>query len=217
MNCTLCHCEDFEFVFHQAHLKRDFFKCNNCGLHFTDKHSHLAPEYERTRYAQHNNTKRDSGYITFLSKLLNPVLDLVSTDSLGLDFGSGPYPMMQELAIERGYKVNIFDPFFANDENILKLKYDFITCCEVVEHFHNPYKTFDQIVECLKEGAILGVMTSILYPEINFDSWYYIQDDTHVSLYGPQTLNWIAQNWGLKIIYQQQNIVIFQSLRKIKG
>lgn len=218
MNCPLCLEENITFIFLQKQFNRKFYRCNCCELHFVDKLSLLKKNEEKQRYDNHQNSVKDSGYVAFLSKLLDPVLGFVKNDKAsGLDFGSGPYPMLQELAFDKGYRMSIYDPIYADDESVLKKKYDFITCCEVVEHFHNPYESFSKIVSSLKEHAIFGVMTSILYPEIDFQNWHYIKDDTHVCLYTPKTIDWISKKWSLELIYHQKNVVIFQSFLKMNG
>ena len=217
VSCRLCQSIETEFVFYQQQFARNFFRCLNCDMHFVEKISLLSLADEEQRYSQHENSKKDPGYVAFLSRLLNPVLEKVSHNDQGLDFGSGPYPMLQEITIERGYQMEIYDPFYAPNTNVLTKKYDFVTSCEVVEHFHIPKDSFGLMVELLKPGAFLGIMTSILYPEVEFSSWHYIRDDTHVCFYTPKTMEWIAKNWNLQIVYQQNNVTIFQSLLKIKG
>jgi 2-polyprenyl-3-methyl-5-hydroxy-6-metoxy-1,4-benzoquinol methylase len=44
-----------------------------------------------------------------------------------------------------GYKIKQFDPFFHNDIAVLRRSYDYIVCCEVIEHFHSPSKEFELI------------------------------------------------------------------------
>ena len=210
-SCRLCHSKVFEFVCHQKQFDRNFFRCRCCDMYFAEEVSLLAPKDEEQRYSHHENSKKDPGYVAFLSRLLDPVLERVEKNDQGLDFGSGPYPMLQEIARERGYNMSIYDPFYAQNTSVLSQEYDYITSCEVVEHFHWPAKSFEQIVSLLKPSGFLGIMTSVLYPEINFPSWHYIRDDTHVCFYTPKTLEWIAKNWNLKIVYQLKNVTIFQA------
>lgn len=216
-NCRLCQSINTEFVYYQKQFDRNFFRCLNCDMYFAEQISLLSPTDEKRRYSQHENSKKDPGYVAFLSRLLDPVLARVKQSDQGLDFGSGPYPMLQEIAMERGYQMQIYDPFYAPNPSVLKQKYDFITSCEVVEHFHSPKESFSALVNQLKPEAFLGIMTSILYPNIEFSSWHYIRDDTHVCFYTPKTMLWIAENWNLQIVYQLENVIIFQSRLKIKG
>ena len=41
-----------------------------------------------------------------------------------------------------GFKVDIYDPYFFPNKEIFSKNYNFITCTEVAEHFHNPQKEF---------------------------------------------------------------------------
>jgi hypothetical protein len=210
--CPLCKSNHIEYIFHQKQFKRDFYRCESCFLHFIDPGSLLKPEDEQQRYEHHQNSEKDPGYVAFLSRLLDPVMKYVSIHDQGLDYGSGPYPMMQEIAIERGLQMDIYDPFFANDTTKLDKKYDYLTCCEVVEHFHHPANDFDQLIELLLPGGLLGIMTSILYESIDLPSWHYIHDETHVSLYAPKTMEWIAKNYGLQLLEMEGNVTIFRKV-----
>lgn len=217
MNCSLCESQNIKFVYFQKHFERNFYKCNECELHFSGRDSLLNSIEEKSRYDNHENSKRTPGYEAFLSTLLDPLLNLVTKNEQGLDFGSGPYPMLQKLALESGHKMQIYDPFYAKNDNLLNETYDYVTCCEVVEHFHSPKESFKLLVSLLNEGAYLGIMTGILYSHIDLSNWHYIKDDTHVSLYTPNTIKWISINWNLKIVYFEKNVVIFQLLRKMNG
>ena len=126
-SCPLCHSEDCESYF-DFQKGNDFFKyyqCKQCSMVFMDKKILLKAPDERSRYEHHKNDKRTTGYEKFLRELINPVLERITKESLGLDFGSGPYPMMSEIIREEGYKIEIFDPFFANDPEKLNLTYDY--------------------------------------------------------------------------------------------
>ena len=64
------------------------------------------------------------------------------------------------MLIQEGFKVSLYDPFFYPSKDVLTNQYDFITCTETVEHFHDPYKEFNILDDLLKPGGWLGVMTS---------------------------------------------------------
>ena len=65
---------------------------------------------------------------------------------------------------EQGYRMSLYDPFFAPSPDALERRYDFITCTETVEHFYQPGKEFRRLDRLLRSGGWLGVMTEMLEP-----------------------------------------------------
>lgn len=211
-SCPLCKQSNSKLYFEYQKADRlfNYFECNHCSLVFMDKKTLLKPAVESLRYEHHKNDVRTPGYEKFLRELINPVLERVSKTSFGLDYGSGPYPMLSELVHEDGYQIEIYDPFFANDKSKLDSQYDFITCCEVAEHFYHPNEEFHKLHGLLKENGILGIRTGIMTSEINFKSWFYKEDDTHVVFYTPKSINWICEQFQFENIYQAPNVFILK-------
>jgi len=215
INCPLCGTSNSK-LFH-ATRKRQWRDCENCMLVFTDPKYYPTEEEERKRYALHENDLEDAGYRNFLMKLVDSICEKLpaSSDNLtGLDFGSGPVAALPKLMQTRGYKMTVYDPFFALQDDSLSKTYDFITCCEVAEHFHAPAKDFRLLDSLLRSGSWLAVMTSLLEPEIQFSTWHYPRDITHVVFYRRQTMQWIAQLYGWTVEFPKPNITIFQKLDK---
>lgn len=90
----------------------------------------------------HQNDIHDEGYRHFVS----PITDNIQKDfdfknSIGLDFGAGTGPVTTQILLEKGYSVNLYDPFFHPDTAVLQRRYDFIICCETMEHFFGRIKS----------------------------------------------------------------------------
>ncbi|MDQ2668158.1 MAG: class I SAM-dependent methyltransferase, partial [Gemmatimonadota bacterium] len=98
--------------------------------------------------------------------------------SRGLDVGCGPIPVLSELFTEGGRPTQFFDPLFHPDEDVFRDRYDFVTCSEVVEHAHHPAALFTQLFGLLRPGGMLGVMTSLLDADTDFETWWYRRDIT---------------------------------------
>lgn len=209
MKCPLCEFEDHNFKIIHELRERQYFCCPKCELIFADPNKLITPQEEITRYEQHQNNIRDEGYVNFLNQLIQPLIKRISVEEDGLDFGSGPYPMLKELMQEKGYKLDHYDPFFAPD-GIKKELYDYISSTEVVEHFYKPHSEFKKLFSLLKKEGKLAIMTGIYRESIDFKKWHYIQDDTHVSFYTPKTMEWIANTFHASILYFEKNVVIFQ-------
>jgi hypothetical protein len=212
MKCPLCLSDELT-PFHTKYEKKrgavSYTKCNQCYLVFLDPIYRLEPTDEKSKYDCHENSPNNSGYVEFLQKIITPLLKRLQPKSEGLDFGSGPGPTLAKLFEKDGHGVKNYDPFYSPQEELLKQKYDFVTCTEVVEHFFNPSREFQLLNSLLKPGSYLGIMTSILYDESTFPDWWYHRDKTHVCFYQPKTFEWISRSLDLKIDHTDENIVLF--------
>lgn len=194
--------------FHQSREGR-YFLCGDCGLVHLDRQHWPTPDEERERYLQHRNHRDDEGYVQFLRRLADPVMERVPAGSHGLDYGSGPAPVMAELLTERGMAMTSYDPLFLPDASALSTRYDFITCCEVLEHVHDPHSLLDRFPTLLRRGGLLGVMTSLRRDDQDFGAWRYRRDPTHVCFYNEQTLDWIAASRGWTLERPAENVALY--------
>lgn len=127
-----------------------------------------------------------------------------------MDFGSGPVPAISHLLREARYEVASYDVFYADDPEVLNRKYDFVTASEVAEHLHSAGETLDRIWTCINPGGILGIMTGIRTEDVDFESWYYVRDPTHVIFFSEKTMNWLAAHWNARIIYTKGNVTLYR-------
>lgn len=129
----------------------------------------------------------------------------------GLDYGAGRAGTLAALLAERGYVVDAFDPCFAPNDSSLAATYDFVTCTEVVEHFHEPRREFATLARLLRPGGCLAVTTLLVGDETDLASWWYARDETHVSLYRRETMAWIAHQFGLELLDLTEGAALFVS------
>ncbi len=187
MKCPLC--------FSSANpLIVDYWHCPTCDLRFADEKLLLPPDEELARYEMHENDVHDERYRKFLEPAFDAIVARAPAGTRGLDFGAGPGPIITKQLRERGYDIEIYDPFFHPDKNALSKTYDFIFATEVVEHFHRPANEFKTLRECLAPGGFLVVMTAMFDRATDFESWYYRRDPTHTAFYSRFTFSWIARN-----------------------
>lgn len=203
--CPLC---KHEAKFFFADKKRVFLICSCCLAVFSH-HRHLPDrEAEKTRYEEHNNDVNDLSYQEFV----RPIVDEIRRDFLpshsGLDFGAGTGPVISKLLADKAYQVKQYDPFFHNYPNLLDFQYDYIVCCEVIEHFHQPAKEFHSLKRMLSKNGKLYCMTSLYNKTIDFKSWYYKNDATHVFFYQLETLEYIRQKFGFSALKVDKNLII---------
>jgi SAM-dependent methyltransferase len=189
--------------------RRRYLLCGECHLVHLDRRYWPTPDEERLRYLQHRNHRADEGYVRFLRRLADPVAERMPPGSRGLDFGCGPAPVLAELLTERGLVMASYDPLFHPDQKLLDAQYDFITCCEVLEHVHDPGDLLDRMPSLLRDHGLLGVMTSLRREDQDFGTWRYRRDPTHVCFYNDATLEWIARQRGWALERPAANVALY--------
>lgn len=205
--CPLCQSIDVRF-FDEDNCRK-YFICSECALVFTPKEYFLDFAEEKKRYDLHRNDPEDQQYRNFLNQLFEPVCKLLPEKAEGLDFGCGPGPTLSVMFQEVGFEMSLYDPFYAADEKILTKTYNFITCSEVAEHLHQPYKVFCLIDKMLKTGGVFGVMTNMYDNVEYFAKWHYKRDLTHVCFYSRKSFEWLSSVFSWNLTFISSSVVIF--------
>ena len=205
--CTVCKSSNIDFFLKSGKLL--YWGCNVCGSKFLDPKNYVSHSDEKKHYLKHNNSVTDLNYKKFLLKLIEPVKDKISTSDIGLDYGCGFAPSLAYIFKSYGFKVELYDPFFFPNKDVLLKKYKFITCSEVVEHFFYPCDEFDKINNLLDDNSWFGVMTTFLPKDELFENWYYRRDPTHVVFYKKKTFQHIGYQRNWQVFFPSENIVLF--------
>lgn len=203
--CPLC--QHISTPFHSP----EFYCCTECSGIFRSQAFFLAPAEEKKRYATHNNDVHDPRYQQFVSPITNAVLAWYAPQSAGLDFGAGTGPVIAKVLRDHGYNIREYDPFFCNKRQLLAETYDYIVCCEVLEHFREPAQEFRLLQGLLKENGRLLCMTLLYEHRIDFGTWHYKNDPTHVFFYQRATLNWIQAVFGFTSVHLDGRLICFQA------
>ncbi len=206
--CPVCKAINVESYY--SDNKRDYLLCKECNLVFVPVNQLPTIDIEKKKYDQHQNSPQDSGYRAFLSKLFIPIQKYIVPNSCGLDFGSGPGPTLSKMFEELGYKMDIYDIFYARNNEVFKKEYDFITTTEVIEHLHKPREELVRLANMLKVGGILGIMTAFRPEKEKFASWYYKNDLTHVRFFTPKTFEYLSKLLKMEIVYIDNGVVILK-------
>jgi len=188
----------------------DYLACDHCGLRFMDAAYLPSPADEKSHYDQHENEVDDPRYRRFLSRLSEPLMQVLPQGSTVLDFGSGPGPALAKMMQENGHYVSIYDPFYAPDLAVLNRQYDAVTASEVIEHFHQPKTGFQQMLSCVKAGGWLAVMTQVQNDDQAFAEWHYRRDPTHVAFYRAESFDYIAAAYGLELQRPSSQVALFR-------
>ena len=208
MICIVC--KNQEAVDFKNIKQKRYWKCSFCEAIFLDKEFYLSSNDEYKHYLTHNNDVNDPRYKQFLSNLMLPLIDRIKLNSIGLDYGCGPGPALSLMLKEKGYKMFNYDPFFHPEKRNLLKKYDFISCTETAEHFHNPFGEFTKFNELLNNNGTIGIMTNFHSEQDIFENWYYIKDPTHVVFYNKKTFQIIAKIFDWDSEFLGNNLVFLK-------
>lgn len=201
MQCLLC-------THSSTLLTVDVYQCSHCDLVFKAKHLHLNSTEEKKRYSHHQNQGDDPGYLAFLDRVLIPLKQFLPMNYEALDFGCGPGPILA-----RNLNAKFYDPFFFPDHNLLTQTYDVVTCTEVVEHFYDPQKSWNQLMSLVKPGGVLAIMTQLMTEETDYQKWWYKNDPTHVVFYSEKTMDYFKKTFHCQELYNDHHsVVIFRKL-----
>ncbi len=204
MKCKICGntCE----VLKSDKLKAVYYQCSNCEFIFKDAKDYLSATEEKLRYDLHNN--QDDSYQNFFKELCE-IVNHNHHGGLGLDFGSGPYPMLYKL-LSKDYKMNKYDKYYDDNTTYQNFNYDFITMTEVIEHLSEPLAIVEHLQSLLKNKGMLYIMTE-LSDNKEFVDWWYHRDVTHIAFFATRTFEVISEITNLELVdCNQKNIVVLR-------
>lgn len=206
MECPLCQ--------HPLSHKIDssYYHCTTCFAYVKDIQHYFSAEQEKRHYEFHNNDVHDLGYQKFTSPITNEILAHYSSNTLGLDFGCGKGPVITKQLVDRGYAINLYDPYFHPDLSYANHQYDYIFSCEVFEHFHHPHQEIVHLKSLLKPKGRLLVMTHLYANQVPFESWYYRKDETHVFIYTAQTFDYIAKHYQFRLEKITERLIVLEAI-----
>lgn len=187
---------------------RDYRRCDTCEATFLVPAQRPSAAAERAEYRLHRNDPADARYRRFLARLAEPLCARLAAGSAGLDYGCGPGPALADMLRAAGHAVRLYDPLFAPDTGVLAQTYDFVTCTEVAEHFHDPATEFARLDALLRPGGWLGIMTCFQTDDARFAGWHYRRDPTHVVFYRESTFRFLARRFRWQCHIPGKDVVL---------
>ena len=204
--CPLC--RSAHVTTYAEDKQRVYLICCHCLLVSVPPEHFLSAGKEKARYEEHHNSPADPAYRDFLGRLFTPLKIRLRAGTEGLDFGSGNGPTLSVMFEEAGFKMFIYDHFFARHPAVFNRTYDFITATEVVEHLHHPREELDKLCTCLKPGGWLGIMTKQRVAKEKFNNWHNKRDMTQVCFYSRKTFDWLTHRWNATAEFIDNDVVI---------
>jgi len=202
MECGICGKRASNVFSHTVLEKYDvaYFKCAQCGFLFTERPFWLSEAYDDAI------TSQDTGLLSRninLSRKASVVLYyLFNPQGQYLDYAGG-YGVFTRLMRDFGFNFFHTDPYtenlFAKEFVWQEESVDGVTCFECFEHFSDPVKEIEKLISISPNI----IFSTCLIPETvpSLDWHYYAFDHgQHISFYSAQTLRFIAQRLGLKIV-----------------
>ncbi|CBW25554.1 putative methyltransferase [Halobacteriovorax marinus SJ] len=207
--CPLCNKNEDQVFF--ANKQKTYFQCKECHLVFAAESCLLNSDQEQDVYRLHQNNSNDERYKEFMERILSPLRRYIREGESGIDYGCGPGPVISSILGPEGYEIVEYDPFFKNDEALLEQCYDFLIATEVIEHIYQTREGLESMLNLVKEGGVIALMTSFYPSDIDkFKLWGYHQDPTHVRFFNESTCEWIARKYSLDFEIPRENVVIFK-------
>lgn len=202
MKCPLC-------SFSTRHLisgeNREYWLCSQCLAISVPAEFHISHDEEVKRYLEHENSLESEGYVRMFQEKISLLQGIKIKTAL--DYGCGYEPVLKTLLERQGIKTDAYDPnFFPNihpDKN-----YDMVISTETFEHFRNPAEEIQRITDRVIPGGVLAIMTRF-YPTGDkadaLANWYYKRDPTHIIFYCTKTFEWLAENIGYKLVFNNEH------------
>ncbi len=207
--CPLCQSPSIYFY------EDIFYECTWCKSIFRDAQYFLNDQQEKARYDTHNNDILDIGYQRFVSPITTRVEEDFEIHAKWLDYGAGPGPVISHILSEKWYQLALYDPYYHPNTWVLKEMYDYIVCCEVIEHFYHPKEEFEKLFWLLKTGGKLYLMTEIFHEWRDFKNWYYKNDPTHVFFYHQAAFEYIAKKYNIKLVEIDERCIVYKKEGKL--
>jgi 2-polyprenyl-3-methyl-5-hydroxy-6-metoxy-1,4-benzoquinol methylase len=111
--------------------------------------------------------------------------------------------------------MDIYDPFYAPNNEVFDKQYNFITSTEVIEHMHQPLFELKRLKSMLKPNGVLGIMTMFhLENKEKFAKWFYKNDPTHITFFCEKSFIWLAKELNLKLTLVEKDVILLQKFNE---
>jgi hypothetical protein len=201
MKCKICQNETTK-IFNATVLNKydvNYFQCNNCGFTQTEE-----PFWLKEAYISSMNIS-DTG-IMFRSERMSKITTTLITlffnvKGVFLDYAGGLGVFTRQMR-DIGFNFFWHDPYTKNElargfEGSLDVKYDLVTTFESFEHFEDPLKEVEKLLQFTDTIILTTDLISKKAPK-HKDWWYYGSDHgQHISFHSKESFKFMAKKFGL--------------------
>jgi len=222
MKCKICSNKTYNIFSAKILNKYDvkYYYCNHCGFLQTEEPYWLKEAYSNpisiidTGIMARNigGSKITAVILYFLFKKFDKFLD----------FGGG-YGIFTRLMRDIGFDFYWYDPQSTNllargfEIKSKNCKYELVTAFEVFEHFTEPIKEIESMLQFSGNILFLTELLPSILPKPG-EWWYYaLESGQHVSFYSYRTLKFIAQKYNMNLCSNGRNYHLFTKNRKINN
>jgi SAM-dependent methyltransferase len=208
-SCPLCNSNTLSLISQDERRRRPFHLCPDCAMISVPPQYHLSVQDELSRYALHDNTLSNKGYVDFLTEVADVAVSVASDISHRelsmedpieppiklLDFGCGKEAALCRLLELRGIDCYPYDPLYDGLRlpNVVD-KYDIIVACEVIEHLRDIAGELRLMARLLRSGGAIILRTQLYDGAPDFQKWWYAQDPAHINFFSRKTMEKLASS-----------------------
>jgi SAM-dependent methyltransferase len=140
----------------------------------------------------------------------NEILHIPLVNPRILDYGSGSGRVLTRIFEEQGYPCRAYDPLYGIGDETAENRYDCIFLCEVIEHLRDLLQVVRHIDRLLKDTGYLVIRTELYQSADVFNTWWYIQDKTHINFFSMKTMAEFGRVIRREIFFtNNKNLIIF--------
>lgn len=214
-NTSLIHCKNCDLYFSEYRPSDEEMDRLYCS--YRDENYLLQRmQYEKGYTEEYNSLEYINLRISLLANFLKKYMDLNSIKKL-LDYGGDKGQFIPKEFVNAKkyvYEVSgnqVIDgiKLLKNLQDVNKIKWDFIMCCQVLEHLSDPLSVLKNLVDITADNAFLYLD---LPCEDRIKRYSNVEINEHINFYTDITTKKIGEIFNLDIIAIKQDNAILRAL-----
>ncbi len=222
MNCKICNHET-KYIFSAKILNKynvKYYYCNYCAFLKTEEPYWLTEAYNSPiNIFDTGVMARNIGYSKITAVILYFLFDQYGRY---LDFAGG-YGFLTRLMRDIGFDFYWHDPYSTNlvargfESKNNSLKYELITSFESFEHFAQPNKEIEKMLQISDNILFSTELLPSVVP--NPEKWWYygLEHGQHISFYSYKTLKYIGQKYNMSFCSDNRNFHLLTKNKSINN
>lgn len=197
-------CEDWRVMrrgrttpFFYNGIEVHYYRCADCQFLFTPFFDDWSVDrWRRAIYNGDYERADPEGRIARPARTAERLLTLFPKKTI-LDYGGGS-GITATLLRCYGVYAHSYDPITGFDLEP-NLKYDVVSCVEVLEHAADPFGLISDLVRFLNPGGVVRFTTHLQPERVRPDWWYIAPRNGHVSIFSERSLTLLWKHIGFEV------------------